>query len=71
VIEIAKSHNIEIIEKRVELAEIHGFTECFVTGTALEVKKVNSIDLGNKKIVFREANITNKIQAEFASLVRM
>jgi len=42
-IEIARRHNIEVIERRIMPEELSGFTECFITGTAAEVTAVSEI----------------------------
>jgi branched-chain amino acid aminotransferase len=42
-IEIARRHNIEVIERRIMPEELDGFAECFITGTAAEVTAVSEI----------------------------
>lgn len=70
VIEIAAKYNIKTIEKRIELVDICGFDECFVTGTAAEIKYVNSITIDNKNIVFKNSEITDFLKNEYHKLVR-
>ena len=43
VIEIAKSKNIKVIERKIKLNEISKFIGCFLTGTAAEITPVSSI----------------------------
>ena len=43
VIEIAKSKNIKVIERKISPSEIKNFEGCFLTGTAAEVTPVASI----------------------------
>ena len=50
VIEIAKSKNIKVIERKIETTEIANFVGCFLTGTAAEVTPVASIDKFNFKV---------------------
>jgi branched-chain amino acid aminotransferase len=43
VIELAKRRGIEVIERRILPAELTGFAECFITGSAAEVTAVSEI----------------------------
>ena len=43
VIEIAKSKNIKVIERKISPNELKGFVGCFLTGTAAEVTPVSKI----------------------------
>ena len=43
VIEIAKSKNIKINERKISPDELSGFIGCFITGTAAEITPVASI----------------------------
>jgi branched-chain amino acid aminotransferase len=42
-IDLAKRRGIEVIERRILPAELSGFSECFITGTAAEVTAVSEI----------------------------
>ena len=44
VIDLAKDHGLEIIERKIELDELSSFEQCFITGTAAEVTPVSEID---------------------------
>ena len=44
IIEIAKSKNIKIVERKIKPEELSKFTGCFLTGTAAEVTPVSQID---------------------------
>jgi branched-chain amino acid aminotransferase len=41
--ELARRHNIEVIERRIMPEELSGFSECFITGTAAEITAVSEI----------------------------
>ena len=43
VIELARRHGIEVVERHIKPEELSDFTECFITGTAAEVTPVGSI----------------------------
>ena len=45
--EIAKSKNIKIVERKIKPDELANFTGCFLTGTAAEVTPVSQIDKYN------------------------
>ena len=70
VIEIAAEHNIKTIEKRIELGDVSRFDECFVTGTAVEIKYVNSIAIEGQKVVFESSEITDFLKNKYHKLVR-
>ncbi|WP_341789352.1 branched-chain amino acid transaminase [Rickettsia endosymbiont of Polydrusus tereticollis] len=70
IIEIAKKLGIEAKEEYIKLEDIENFTECFATGTAVEIQKIRSIDLGNKKITFKDHKITDSLKKEYDKLVR-
>ena len=50
IIEIAKSKNIEVIERKIKPNELSNFVGCFLTGTAAEVTPVSQIDKFNFKV---------------------
>ncbi len=43
VIELAKRHGLEVIERHIKPEELSDFSECFITGTAAEVTPVGEI----------------------------
>ncbi|MCJ2081989.1 branched-chain amino acid aminotransferase [Methylobacterium sp. J-090] len=43
VIELARRRGIEVVERRILPAELEGFSECFITGSAAEVTPVSEI----------------------------
>ncbi|WP_029005655.1 branched-chain amino acid aminotransferase [Azorhizobium doebereinerae] len=43
VIELAKRHGLEVVERHIKPEELSDFTECFITGTAAEVTPVGEI----------------------------
>ena len=50
VIDIAKSKNIKVIERKITPDELKNFTGCFLTGTAAEVTPVSQIANYNFKV---------------------
>ena len=50
VIDIAKSKNIKVIERKITPDELKNFTGCFLTGTAAEVTPVSQIASYNFKV---------------------
>ena len=50
VIEIAKSKNIKVNERKIEPDEMLNFAGCFLTGTAAEVTPVSQIAQYNFKV---------------------
>ena len=50
VIDIAKSKNIKVIERKITPDELKNFTGCFLTGTAAEVTQVSQIANYNFKV---------------------
>ena len=70
IIEIAKDLGIEVTEERIKLEQLENFTSCFNTGTAIELQHISSIDLGNKKVVFKDHKIADILKEEYGRVVR-
>ena len=66
VIDIAKSKNIKIIERKIKPDELANFVGCFLTGTAAEVTPVASID----KYKFKVCNTIIELSESYQELVR-
>ena len=66
IIEIAKSKNIKVFERKIKPAELSKFTGCFLTGTAAEVTPVSQID----KYKFTVCNTIKDLSDSYQSLVR-
>jgi len=66
VIEIAKSKDIKIIERKIKPEEMSKFSGCFLTGTAAEVTPVSQIDKYN----FTVCNIIKDLSDSYQALVR-
>jgi len=66
VIEIAKSKNIKIVERKINPEELSKFTGCFLTGTAAEVTPVSQID----KYKFSVCNVIKDLSDSYQALVR-
>ena len=50
IIDIAKSKNIKVNERKIKPDELNNFVGCFLTGTAAEVTPVSQIDKFNFKV---------------------
>jgi len=66
VIEIAKSKNIKIVERKIKPEELLKFKGCFLTGTAAEVTPVSQID--NYK--FTVCDLIKDLSESYQALVR-
>ena len=66
IIEIAKSKNIKIVERKIKTDELSKFVGCFLTGTAAEVTPVSQID--NYK--FTVCNLIKDLSESYQTLVR-
>ena len=66
VIEIAKSKNIKINERKISPKELHDFVGCFLTGTAAEVTPVSKIADYNYNV----CNVILDLSSSYEKLVR-
>ena len=66
IIDIAKSKNIKIVERKIKPEELSKFVGCFLTGTAAEVTPVSQID--NHK--FAVCNVIKDLSESYQALVR-
>ena len=66
IIEIAKSKNIKVIERKIKTEELSKFTGCFLTGTAAEVTPVSQID----KFKFTVCDVIKDLSESYQFLVR-
>ena len=66
IIEIAKSKNIKIFERKIKTEELSNFTGCFLTGTAAEVTPVSQID----KYKFKVCDVIQDLSESYQALVR-
>jgi branched-chain amino acid aminotransferase len=66
IIELAKSKNIKIIERKIKPNELSEFTGCFLTGTAAEVTPVSQID----KYKFTVCDVIKGLSESYQKLVR-
>ena len=66
VIEIAKSKNIKIVERKIKPEELSKFIGCFLTGTAAEVTPVSQID----DYKFTVCNLIKDLSDSYQALVR-
>ena len=62
IIEIAKSKNIKVTERKINVDELSNFVGCFLTGTAAEVTPVASIDKFNFKVCDTILNLSDSYQ---------
>ena len=66
IIELAKSKNIKIVERKIKPEELSKFTGCFLTGTAAEVTPVSQID----KYKFEVCDVIKGLSDDYQNLVR-
>ena len=66
VIDIAKSKDIKIVERKIKPEEMTNFAGCFLTGTAAEVTPVSQID----KYKFTVCNVIKDLSESYQDLVR-
>ena len=66
IIELAKSKNIKVIERKISPDELGNFVGCFLTGTAAEVTPVASIN----KFKFKVCNTIIELSDSYQAVVR-
>ena len=66
IIEIAKTQNIKVIERKIKPEEMSNFVGCFLTGTAAEVTPVACID----KYQFKVCDLIDNLSKKYQGLVR-
>ena len=66
VIEIAKSKNIKVIERKISPKELSNFVGCFLTGTAAEITPVSTISEHKYKV----CNLILDLSKSYEKLVR-
>ena len=66
VIDIAKSKNINVIERKIKPNEMSNFVGCFLTGTAAEITPVAQID----KFNFTVCNLIKNLSESYQKIVR-
>jgi len=66
VMELARKKGFDIVERHIKPAELAGFSECFITGTAAEVTPVAQVG----EYRFTPGNISLSLMDDFARLVR-
>ena len=66
VIEIAKSKNIKVNERKIAPNEMENFVGCFLTGTAAEITPVSKID----KFDFKVCDLIKNLSDSYQNIVR-
>jgi branched-chain amino acid aminotransferase len=66
IIELARARQIPVFERHIEPAEMAGFSECFLTGTAAEVTPVSQVGPYN----FTPGRVTETLTEDYANDVR-
>lgn len=66
VIDLARQHKIDVIERAIQLGELEGFEQAFLTGTAAEVTPLSEIGPYN----FEVGTITKTLMHAYDDLVR-
>jgi len=64
--ELARRHNIEVIERRIMPEELSDFSECFITGTAAEITAVSEI----AEWKFTPGRITQTLMNDYTAEVK-
>lgn len=70
VIAITKELGIKVEERHVKLEEIGNFSECFITGTAAGIKRVNSITADGHKMSYKDGGVTERLIGLYEEVVR-
>lgn len=68
IFKIAQRLDLEIIEKRISLAELSAFDDCFLTGTAAAVRGVGLIKTNDKTLNFPSKKMTELMRKEYFNL---
>jgi len=68
VIELVKDKGLSLTERHILPAEINGFDEAFLTGTAAEITPIKSIDANNYKT--GNKTVTYQLMNDFTNLVK-
>ena len=66
IIDIAKSLQIKVIEKKIKLEDLKNYSGCFLTGSAAEVTPVSQIG----EYSFVVLNLIEKLSNEYLKLVK-
>ncbi len=66
VIELAKSKNIKVHERKIKPEELPNFAGCFLTGTAAEITPISQIAENNYKV----CDLILDLSASYGKLVR-
>ena len=66
VIDLARQHKIDVIERAIQPGELEGFEQAFLTGTAAEVTPLSEIGPYN----FEVGTITKTLMHAYDDLVR-
>ncbi|MBL6621763.1 MAG: branched-chain amino acid aminotransferase [Rickettsiales bacterium] len=68
IIELAKRNNIKVIERRISPEELSNVQDSFLTGTAAEITRVNSVETKDKKqkYEFQLHDITSKLISAYS-----
>ena len=66
VIELAKSKNIKVHERKIKPDELPNFEGCFLTGTAAEITPISQIAENNYKV----CDLILDLSASYGKLVR-
>jgi branched-chain amino acid aminotransferase len=66
VIQMLKERGVKVIERHIDPAEMEGFQQCWLTGTAAEVTPVGSIG----DYTFEVGALTRSVAGDYEKLVR-
>ncbi|MEI6284930.1 MAG: aminotransferase class IV [Bacillota bacterium] len=68
-IEIARSLGIEVCETKIKWEDLGTMQEAFLTGTAIEILPVGSVDGFGKTWRFKPGELTNRIRGQFMKCI--
>lgn len=70
IIQLAENLNLTVKEEYLTLDSLAEFSEAFVTGTAMEVRGIKSVNINGRDIIFPDNKITNLLKNAYSDLVR-
>ncbi len=71
IISLAKDRGYKVIERRIKPEELANVQDCFLTGTAAEITRVNSIETKDKKTKYQFSchDITTNLMADYSKAI--
>ena len=69
VVEMERSMGMKVREERLMLEDIEKYDACFSTGTSAEIRGISEINTGTSKLEFKNHDLVETLQKEYAKLV--